>query len=136
MKLKGILSAKSKREVWERNESRRAPAQCEQSGSVHKPLPGEHGTIWCCGARHTPAAQERHMRGERLAMSCGHVAVTGSSDPWLDFESARIKAVRRDPSDDEEARIRAEQVARYYEEQARKRPQPRQAQGASGWMTD
>jgi hypothetical protein len=129
VKLNGILSAKSKRETWERN-NRKPPIE-PQPTSPHKPLNGENGTVWCCGSRYTPAAQERHARGERLT-TCYADVFAVDSDPWLEAEDARIKAERREPSKEDDAIRRAEQVALYYEQQ-RRRPSPRNVSTAS-WL--
>jgi hypothetical protein len=132
--VRGILDSKRRRATWERNNE---PPPMAEPESIHKPLPGPDGTQCLYGRLYSPAALAMCLRGERPATSCGEVTVTGLDDPWLAEQDARLKAQRRDtPADDEAARIRAEQVALYYEEQARPRRVARKVAGTSDWMTE
>ena len=134
-KMQGILSSKGRRVVWLRNENLCAPPD-PQPANPHKPQPGPEGTVWCCGNRYSPKAHAAHVHGERLAMVCAGVAVTGLADPWLAERDARLKAERAEAMpDDEAARIRASQIDLYHDQQRRKRT-ARMATGVSESMTD
>jgi hypothetical protein len=139
MKLQGWRSAKGIRATIEaadeRFRTRREELQRELEPGSHNALPGERGTIYCCSMRFTPAAHERHLEGERFATSFGGVFATGVDDPWLVAEDARLKAERNEPvTPDEDAMRRAEQVAAYYDQQARGRRKPIRARGTDTWM--
>jgi hypothetical protein len=133
MKIQGIRSAKSKYEAYKRNN---APAPDPEPVPVHQSQPGPDGTIWCCGSRSSPAAHALHLKGERLAMSCDGVVVVDLSDPWLAEQDARLKARRAETTDNDAVILRAEQVALYFEEQARPRRVARKVEGTSDWMTE
>lgn len=133
MRLRGILDSKGRRAVWERNQAYRMPPA--EPASVHKPLSGENGTIHCCGSRFSPAAHQRHTRGEPLHAVCSGVFVI-DGDSWLAIEDARIKAARNEIPADDEAIRRQELIDAYYVQQGRGRRHARRVSGTSEWMTD
>ncbi|HKQ23151.1 MAG TPA: hypothetical protein VJT81_01760 [Burkholderiales bacterium] len=136
-KLRGILDSKGRRAVHERNLAYRAPVLEPLTAwpeSAHKSQPATDNTVNCCGVRYSPNAHKLHVRGERVPMSCGDVAVTGLDDVWLAEQDARLKA-RRSPNGVDDAIERAEQVAAYYAEQ-KKRRTPRMAEGVSASIAD
>lgn len=131
----GILISKSRRAVWERNQSLSVPPD-PQPDNPHKPQPGPYSTVWCCSNRYTPAAHPLHIKGDPLPMSCSGVVVAGSNDPWLAEQDARLKAERAGAMPDDAARIRAEQIDLYYEQQQRLRRVARVVDGAGSSMTE
>lgn len=128
MKLHGILSSKSRREIHERNRDLTAPAA--HTGALdpaeHAPSDGPDGTLICscsAGSRYSPAAFAVHLAGGHMVDAQGAVYIT-RGDPWLDRQ-------RQDELRDEgpDAATRAAQVEAYYAEQAARR-------GSGGGLND
>ncbi len=132
VKLQGILSSKGRRATWERNQALSAPDP--EPVPVHQSQPGPDNTIWCCGGRSSPAAHALHLRGEHLATSCGDVTVAGLDDPWIAEADARWKAASAEANTDAGALVRAELVAKFYQEQVRQRRVARRVAGTSEWL--
>ncbi len=134
--LRGILDSKVRRATWRRNNEPPPKPEPATPDNIHKPRSGPDGTIWCCGGRSSPAAHALHLRGQHVGTSCGEVTVAGLDDPWIAEADARLKAERAETAADDDAILRGEQVALYYDQQARPRRMARQVAGTSDWMAE
>ncbi|MGQ0511427.1 MAG: hypothetical protein ACT4P9_12520 [Betaproteobacteria bacterium] len=130
MKLKGILSSKSRRAVHERNRDRKAPIAPDGrlSPEGHKPRDGANGTIICTcgGSRYSPAAFAMHLAGGAMRDGEAGVYTVGPSDPWT---AAQQPERARQGTEDVDAAWRRDMVDRYFEQRRRA---PRVAEGVSG----
>jgi hypothetical protein len=131
--LRGILDSKGRRAVWQKNNEPPPKAEPTQPANVHKPQPGPDGTTWCCGGRSSPAAHALHLRGHHVGTTCGEVTVAGLDDPWIAEQDARLKSASAEADTDAGALVRAELVAKFYDQQ-RRRPAARRVAGVSDWM--
>ena len=89
MKLKGILSSKGRREVFERNQSSKAPTDPMLSG--HNPIAESNGSLKCSGCTGTfsPAAFARHLTGASMLYADHGIYITGVNDPWTEQQNTR-----------------------------------------------
>lgn len=135
MKLKGVLSTKTKRAVYLASKARYASLPAEDR---HKPIIQTDGTLKCSGCnvgmRWSPLAFEAHLNGIPPTDAVGNTYVTGPNDPWTLSDSTSSDSPVKSPLDDQEWRF--DMINAYRAQQRRNRQQAYIAEGASPSMAD